>query len=58
MKKDLKIKAFKYHFYTEHYIVALEFIQFIGTDKTANITFNKESKIIERHLIVKDQKKI
>jgi len=54
IEKDLKIKTFKYHFYIEHYIVVLEFIQFIETNKTANIIFNKELKIIERYLIVKD----
>ncbi len=54
MEKDLGIKVFKHHFYTEYYIVVLEFVRFIGTDKTTNITFNKESKIIKRYLIVKN----
>ncbi len=54
IKKDLKIKAFKYHFYTEHYIVVLEFVRFIKTDETANIIFSKEPKIIKRYLIMKD----
>ncbi len=54
MKKDLRFKAFKHHSYTEHYIVALEFVQFIRINKTTNITFNKEPKIIEGYLIIKD----
>ena len=54
MERDLKLKTFKYHFYIEYYIVVLKFAQFIETNKTINITFNKKLKIIERHLIVKD----
>ncbi len=58
MEKNLKLKIFKHHFYIEYYIVVLEFVRFIKIDKTVNITFNKELKIIERHLMIKDQKRI
>jgi len=54
MEKDLRIKVYKHHFYAEHYIVTLEFIRFIRTDKTANIIFNKELRITEGYLMVKD----
>jgi len=54
MEKDLKLKVFKYYFYIEYYIVVLELVQFIGINKIANITFNKEPKIIKGHLIMKD----
>ncbi len=38
--------------------MVLEFVRFIEIDKIVNITFNKEPKIIERYLIMKNQKKI
>ncbi len=54
MKKDLEFKIFKHYLYIEYYIVVLEFVRFIGIEKTVSITFSKEFKIIKRHLIVKD----
>ena len=54
MERDLGLKTFKYHFYIEYYIVVLEFVRFIETDKTVNMIFNKEPRIIEGHLMVKD----
>ena len=56
MERDLGLKIFKHYSYTEYYIVVLEFIWFIGIDKTVNITFNKEPRIIKGHLIMKNQK--
>ncbi len=40
--KDLNEKIFKYYIYTEHYNVALDFIQSLRLEKTLNIIFNKE----------------
>ncbi len=54
IKKDLRFKVLKYYFYIEHYIIILEFIWFIETEKTVSIIFSKELKIIERYLIIKD----
>ncbi len=53
-KKRLKVENIQHHLYTEYYVVALELIQLIRINKIANITFNKEPKIIKRHLIIKD----
>ncbi len=58
IEKDLRLKVFKHHLYVEHYIIVLEFVRFIGTNKTVNIIFSKELRIIKRYLIVKDQKRI
>ncbi len=54
IKKDLKTKVFKHHLYTEHYIIVLEFVRFVGTDKTTNIIFSKELRITKRYLIIKN----
>ncbi len=54
MKNNLRFKIFKHHFYIEYYIMVLDFVQFIRIKKTANIIFNKESRIIKRYLIVKN----
>ncbi len=54
IEKDLKPKTFKHYSYIKHYIIILEFVQFIRIKKTPNITFNKESRIIEGYLMIKD----
>jgi len=54
IEKDLRLKIFKYHFYTEYYIIALEFIRFIEIKKTVNIIFSKEPRITDSYLIIKD----
>ncbi len=51
MVKNLKDKAFKYHIYTEHYNVALDFARGLKSEKTLSITFNKEPRISKEHLI-------
>ncbi len=58
MVKYLKLKIFKHYLYIEYYIIALEFVHFIRIDKTTNMIFNKELRIIKRYLMVKDQKRI
>ncbi len=58
MIKDLNDKTFKHHIYTKHYNATLNFVRNLRSEKTSNITFNKEPKISKEHLIQKDKKKI
>ncbi len=51
MIKDLNDKTFKYYIYAEHYNVALDLVRGLRPEKTLNITFSKESKILKEHLI-------
>ncbi len=51
MIKDLNDKTFKYHTYIEYYDAALNFVRILRFEKTSNITFNKELRILKEHLI-------
>ncbi len=51
MIKDLSDKAFKHYTYTEYYNVVLDFVRILKPEKTLNITFNKESWILKKHLV-------
>ncbi len=51
MIKDLNNKTFKYYIYIEHYNIALNFTRNLRSEKTLNISFNKEPKISKEHLI-------
>ncbi len=50
MIKDLGDKAFKYHIYIEYYNAALNFAKILRFEKTLNITFNKEFRILKKYL--------
>ena len=50
MMKNLKDKAFKYHFYLEHLDIALDLTRILRPKKTKNITFNKELKLQKKRL--------
>ena len=58
MIKDLNDKTFKYHTYIKHYDIALNFARGLKSEKTSNITFNKEPKISKKQLTQKDKKKV
>ncbi len=58
MIKDLNDKIFKHHIYIKHYNAALDFIRILRFEKTVNIIFNKEPRIVKKHLIQKDKKEI
>ena len=51
MIKDLNNKTFKHYIYTEHYNATLDLVQILKPKKTSNITFNKEPRILKKHLI-------
>ncbi len=51
MIKDLGDKTFKHYIYIEYYNAALDFIQILKPEKTSNIIFNKELRILKKHLI-------
>ena len=58
MIKDLNDKAFKHYIYAEHYNVILDFVQTLKPKKTISIIFNKEPRIVKKHLIQKDKKRV
>ncbi len=51
MIKDLDDKAFKHYIYIEYYNTALDFVRILEPEKTANIIFSKELRIVKKHLI-------
>ncbi len=51
MIKDLDDKVFKHYIYIEYYNTALNFIRTLRFEKTVNITFSKEPRIVKEHLI-------
>ncbi len=50
MIKDLNNKTFKHHIYIEYYNVALDLAKGLRSEKTLNIIFNKEPRILKEHL--------
>ncbi len=51
MVKDLNEKTFKHYIYIEHYNIILDFARSLELEKTLNITFNKEPRILKEYLI-------